>query len=271
MLNVTKKMHINKHGVPAECRAEKTACRLGAHFSSQEEAEAYLEKEHAGDASPLSKKTENSEKKGLVLSDVDGTIVKGSLVLGHAVWLAEKGVRPDLYGDIPQRWKADPKNEAIINELGGAYSASLEGVSYEESGTDAYIDEFIENRDNMYSTIDRLQELRDQGHRVVLISGSPDHMIQRVAAKFGFEGVGSEYEIEGEVFTGKVTRPMYGSSGKKDYIANMEIGKNVRVIGFGDTASDVPIFDVSHHSVLVDPHPETYEKLSGKIDEVIYE
>lgn len=39
------KFHINKHGVPAPCKAKKGRCPLGtsdAHFESQEKAEEYI-------------------------------------------------------------------------------------------------------------------------------------------------------------------------------------------------------------------------------------
>ena len=60
------KFHINKHGVPAPCRATKGNCPLGgdeSHFSSQEEAQAAVDKINAAEYGHLPEITENHKNK----------------------------------------------------------------------------------------------------------------------------------------------------------------------------------------------------------------
>ena len=56
--------------------------------------------------------------KRIILSDVDGTILRGSLVLDHACSLHERGL-VDL-GEHPAKYQADQKDEANIVALADA-------------------------------------------------------------------------------------------------------------------------------------------------------
>lgn len=66
------KFHINKHGVPAPCKATKGNCPLGgdeSHFSSQEEAQAAADKINAAKYGHLPEITEKTEKGNCPLGD----------------------------------------------------------------------------------------------------------------------------------------------------------------------------------------------------------
>ena len=58
-----------------------------------------------------------------ILTDLDGTLLKGSLVLGHAIYLHNKKVI-DL-GDLPNAWNSDKKNESLIYELAISYQNAI--------------------------------------------------------------------------------------------------------------------------------------------------
>jgi len=60
------KFHINKHGVPAPCRAKKGNCPLGGdetHFSSEKEAQKYIDEKNERDYDLMPKVSSNKNKK----------------------------------------------------------------------------------------------------------------------------------------------------------------------------------------------------------------
>lgn len=80
------KFHINKHGVPAPCRATKGNCPLGgdeSHFNSKEEAQEYADKQNEKEFSILPEQNaENYEnlKDKHVKVDYDGKSFEGKVI-----------------------------------------------------------------------------------------------------------------------------------------------------------------------------------------------
>lgn len=282
------KFHINpKTGNASSCRATKGNCPFGSedeHFKTREDAQAHYEK--LNESLTVSKKSKLPPKdisayyreqeisvtriskvpKTIVLSDVDGTLVRGSLVLDHAVWLHEKGIVN--LGDSPAKWMADQKNEEHITELATAYKEAISGKTLAEIKTREYMNEVMSTEGKFYSSLERLKTARDEGHDVVLISGSPQFLIGDFAERFGFKGIGSTYHKNRQRrLNGRVTG-MFFAEAKQQVIEKLEIEKYDMVVAYGDTASDKPLLEVAHHAVLVDPTPETLSRYS-KVDEII--
>lgn len=208
-------------------------------------------------------------KKKIVVSDVDGTIVRRSLVLNHATKLHEEGIID--FGELPSQWQADPKNEGLITQLAERYRDSLTGLTLDALGVDAYIQDVVIDPQNFYSTLARLLELRKSGAQVLLISGSPSFLVERFAAHFGFQGIGSEYVMdEFGRFTGECVG-MFSSKAKEASLKSLGLEKYDKVLAFGDTESDRPLFNNAHYSVLVEPTKATHEALATVVNEVIYD
>ena len=206
--------------------------------------------------------------KTMVLSDVDGTLLRGSLVLDHACLLHENGT-VDL-GEAPAAWLRDPKNEELITALANVYRDKLVGLRASELFVTPFIDSVVGSPEKIYSTLERLQRHRKSGHRVTLISGSPSFLLKPFARRFGFEAVGSLYHRDrNHRFTGEVTA-MFGAEHKEKVVSQMPLESYQRIIGYGDTASDIPLLSVANHSVLVDPNKETLKKFQElKISEIL--
>lgn len=204
----------------------------------------------------------------LVLSDVDGTILRGSLVLDHASTLHEAGTI-DL-GELPAIWRADPKNEESIVKLADAYRASLVGRKTSELRIREFIDSIIQDPEKVYSTLERLKGHQAAGHQVVLISGSPAYLVRPFARRFGFDAIGSRYHrTRSHQLTGRVTG-MFGAPQKQAAVAKLNLPSYDLVIGYGDTASDAPLLSVANYSVLVDPNRDTLNKLKEmQISEIL--
>lgn len=207
-------------------------------------------------------------KKRIVVSDVDGTIVKMSLVLGHAVMLHDEGICD--FGTLPARWKADMKNEDLISSLAEAYREQIVGKSTDDLLVDEYIASVVSDESNFYSILGRLERQRDKGNPVVLISGSPSFLVDRFAAHFDFFSEGSEYLVDSAGnFTGKVIG-LFNGDAKRKHMNTMKLSKYSQVLAFGDTLSDVPLFEKASYSVLVEPTDETAAALSQTVNEVVF-
>lgn len=203
----------------------------------------------------------------IAVSDVDGTIVRGSLVLSHAAKLHESGAI-DL-GDRVSKWINDPKNEENIAPLAESYRESILGMSRDDLLIDEYIDTVVSNKMNFYSVLQRLVDFQSDGGEVVLISGSPSYLVEPFADNFGFKGVGSDY-----VFgpNGKLTGEcigMFSGEAKRDYLKLLGLDKYSEIFAYGDTQSDRPLFENAHYSVLVEPTEETHTALSEMVHEII--
>lgn len=274
--------HLSKNG-PAVCTATVRDCPLGgAHFEDEKEAAeafaAQFQMFAQQTRKPITRKhsllgtkvsitlKEPAENSRLVLSDVDGTLVRGSLANDHAVWMHEKGI-VDL-GDLPARWQADPKNEELITELAVANLKAISGKKVSELRVKEFMDEVIKTDNKFYSSLEKLIKAREEGHDVILISGSPQYLINDFARRFGFQGIGSEYHKNRKrKFNGRITG-MFGAESKRQIVKQLNVERFDLVEAYGDTASDKPLLEVAHHSVLVDPTEETllsYEK----VDEIL--
>lgn len=211
--------------------------------------------------------TKAAPKRVLVISDVDGTLVKGSLVLNHAVSLHKAGVI-DL-GELPALWLANLKNEKIITQLAEAYREAIVGLGVKELAVSSFLKELSSNETNFYSSLKQLVELQQAGADVLLISGSPNFLVSSFARSFGFKAAASKYHRDRrQRFTGKVTG-MFSAGAKEAHLKTVDITQYDEVIAYGDTSSDAPLFALAHRSYLVDPSPETAALFADRMLQII--
>lgn len=206
--------------------------------------------------------------RGIVLSDVDGTLVKGSVVLGHAVSLHKNGVL-DL-GDLPAKWMKDQKNESVIKDLAEAYREGIIGKTEAEIMADEYVNRLVSNPANFYSTMWRLRSLRGTGTRVVLVSGSPSFLVDRFARHYGFDSQASHYYQDpfGR-FTGGCDG-MFTGAAKKKYLGRLHLSRYPSITAFGDTQSDLPLFERAGYRVLVEPNSQTRSVIGHMANEIVH-
>ena len=210
-----------------------------------------------------------SRANGIALSDVDGTIVKGSLVLNHACWLHREQVIN--LGDLPGKWLRNQKNERIIQDLAEEYREAIIGKTEQDIMVDEYVDSVVSNPSRFYSTLYRLRLMRKRGTRVVLISGSPSFLVSRLGDRFQFDTVATTYlkDTRGR-FTGEY-EGMFTSAAKKAYLKRLNLERYSSVIAFGDTRSDVPLLERAHWRILVDPNADTHQAVGHMVNEIVHD
>lgn len=203
----------------------------------------------------------------LVVSDVDGTLVRGSLVLNHAVNLHREG-HIDL-GELPDQWEADKKNEVLISALAQAYRDAIVGKGMKDLAVNDFVRKLVSDDKNFYSSLERLVKLKEDGADVILISGSPQYLVGRFGRTYGFKSMASRYHRDkGQKINGRVTG-MFTADAKAAYLRTLDVSSYDEILAFGDTQSDAPLFAVADRSVLVDPSAETLEVFKSSVHEVL--
>ena len=216
--------------------------------------------------------TTKEMKRILYLADMDGTLTRKSLVLGHAGFLIERGIIEDtgIYG----AWCEDMKNEKLIVALAQDYQRQLNGKRIEDLMVHEFIEDFLGDENNWYNTLEMLVTARNFGDDVCLITGSGDFLVKELAEQLDFNWFATKYHTENGILTGEITG-MFADFQKDEAIRNnFDLSEYSVVIGLGDTASDYGIFKHCDVNYLVDPNKETLEKLilkGCKIDKIIRE
>lgn len=211
--------------------------------------------------------------KNLFITDLDGTLTKKSLVLGHAGYLIENGIMRDT--GIYKAWCDDMKNEKLIVALAEEYRHQITGKKVNDLLIHDFIEEFLSDENNWYSTLEMLETARNFGDDVILITGSSDFLVRELAEQLNFDYYATKYHINKDLtLNGEITG-MFADFQKSEVIEKyIDLHLYNEVIGLGDTASDFGIFQHCNVNYLVDPTKETLEKLilkGCKIDRIIRE
>ena len=198
--------------------------------------------------------------------DIDGTIYRDSLLIEHFKMLLK-------YEYINMMsWESKVKEKFLKWEnRTGDY--------------DDYLDEmdFVAKRvmelkgDKVYRyTRDRLKYHKGKGHKVIIISGSPDFLVAKLAEKYGADDYrASIYKVnENGVFTGEV-EPMWDEKSKKkaikDFCKKYEIDLK-KSFAYGDTTGDLTMFKAVENAIAINPAKKLFkkiknnEKLKEKVD-----
>ena len=202
-------------------------------------------------------------KRDLIISDLDGTLTKKSLVLEHYGYLIKNDIVKD--DGTYKAWSMDMKNEKLITECAMSYQRAIIGKSINELEVMDFVTEFVYNDDNWHlEVMETLEVARDFGNTdIVLITGSADFLVQPLCEILGFDSFSTIYTRD--LKTGKLDGNVIGmfAEGQKSECIQKNIDLHLynEVIGYGDTASDFGIFQYCHKNYLVEPTKETLEKL----------
>lgn len=208
--------------------------------------------------------------------DIDGTLYREGLITE----VFKKLIKYEIVD--PMRWHTEvkPKYQRWDKRLGD-YDDYLLGMIeiYKETvrGLDKSQVEFIAKQvisqkgDRVYTyTRSRLEWHRENGHKIIAISGSPIEIVGEMARKYGLDDYrGSIYVLDGEGrYTGEIL-PMWDSMSKEK--ALFEMGEKYDIdlassYAYGDTAGDFSMFNLVGYPVCINPTKELLKKvLSGKI------
>jgi HAD superfamily hydrolase (TIGR01490 family) len=203
--------------------------------------------------------------------DIDGTLYREGLIaevfkklvkyeiIDPEKWYNE--VRPEY-----QRWdKRQGNYDDYLLKMANIYIEAVKGLHRSQV-------EFIANKvvnqkgDRVYTyTRNRIKWHKDNGHKVITISGSPIELVRAMAEKHGFDDYrGAQYTIDtNDMYSGEVI-PMWDSKSKRAAIEELVLKYNIdldKSYAYGDTAGDYSMLEMVSNPVCVNPTKELINKV----------
>lgn len=202
--------------------------------------------------------------KKLILTDVDGTLTKKSIVLSHAGFLIEQGIIKD--DGSYRAWSQDMKNESLIVAVAENYRSQITGLKEGDMQAQAFVKKFFAEKNNWYSTLDKIKDKQKQGYEVCLITGSSDFLVKHLADILQCDYHATQYlKDENDCFNGEI-KGMFSENQKDECIQNnFSLDEYEKIEAWGDTASDYGLFKHATYKMLVDPTFQTLKTLAQKM------
>lgn len=208
-------------------------------------------------------------KKTVAFFDVDGTLLKSTIV-HYYIWMRSAqipfllkhlwliGFLPKIvYYLILDRVSRPRFNEVFYRNYRGMNVEQIKGLSAEMF--EAYL------RPKIFSeAVSQIQEHKEQGTAVALVTGSLDFIVQPIADYLTVDFVLAPqlHEVDGQ-FTGELTTaPLIGAEKAKviqTYAEQHEISLE-ESYAYGDSQSDLPMLECVGNPVVVNPGKALREK-----------
>ena len=208
--------------------------------------------------------------------DIDGTLYRDSLMIEHFKKLIKyEVIDPALWhSHVKHTYKEWQERvgeyEDYMEELAGIYVDSLRGLKKEEI---LFISQQVINLkgDQVYTfTRDQIEWHKKNGHKVFFISGSPEHLVARMAHKYGVEDYkGTEYLLNPDgTFTGEVI-PNWDADSKNKVIHAFVDQYDIDLsqsYAYGDTNGDFSMMKLVGHPVAINPTRELLDNINSDSD-----
>jgi len=210
--------------------------------------------------------------------DIDGTLFRNSLMIEHfKKMIRYEVIDPTLwYGRLKDSYSDWEKRYGDFNdymdELVQVYVKELKGINK------SYI-EFIAsqvinmNWDKVYRyTRARIKWHKEEGHMIFFISGAPDFLVEKMAAKYQVTAFrATQYIVdENNNFTGKVVS-MWDSDNKRkaidELVEQYQVDLNAS-FSYGDTTGDLSMLKIVGNPVAINPVKKLL--MAIKEDEELY-
>lgn len=199
--------------------------------------------------------------------DIDGTLYRWQLYHELVQTLAIDGVLPgNTYTELDIHWNKWRGGEISFDEyeqfVVRTMVSNLPNISVETF--EATCDKVVEqssHKTNFYPKT-LLKSLKDQGYKIIAITGSQQELIERFGKKYGFDIVaGAVYERQDGKFTGNITRPTIG---KKAEILKTLVAQNnldwYDSLAIGDSDGDATILELVERPIAFNPSAGLFER-----------
>jgi alcohol-forming fatty acyl-CoA reductase len=193
--------------------------------------------------------------------DVDGTLTNTTIVPplvwlksrllsapGRWLWLASLGVRGPWWLLLDQFSRA-ASNRAIYSNYRGISIARTRALA------DTYYREHIKPK-IFPQALERLKAFRQQGIRVVLVTGGLELFMQLLARDVEADCIAPTLEERDGVFTGQLTTEPLTGSHKTAAIRRHAAAHQVNLeqsYALGDALGDLPMLEAVGHPIAVNP------------------
>lgn len=209
-------------------------------------------------------------KKIAAFFDVDGTIFRNSLLIEHFKMLIKYEFIDESsfvlsIKDKLKKWEERRGNyDDYLDEVVESYVNYLEKIDIKDI---EYVANQVINKraDKIYAySRKKIKEHLNKGHLVIIISGSPSFLVEKMAKKLNAtDSIGTIYMIENEKFTG-YKKPMWDSESKIkaiEYFAEKYDIDLENSFAYGDTTGDFGMFTKVGNPVAINPAKKLFEKI----------
>ncbi len=203
--------------------------------------------------------------------DIDGTIYRNQLMLDHFKKLITYDVfDPSLFGgDVKEKYdnwyKRNGDFEEYLQIIAQIYVDELKGLNKDDI-------EFVSRQtikvfgDKVYRfSRNRINWHKEQGHKVIFISGGPDFLVRHMAKKYNADYYSAtRYLLDDEGnFNGKLI-PMWESKDKiiqiQKYTNELDIDLE-KSYAYGDTNGDLLMMKMVGNQYIINPNKKLIENI----------
>ncbi|EJP6471484.1 HAD-IB family hydrolase [Clostridium sp. L74] len=203
--------------------------------------------------------------------DIDGTLYREGLITE----VFKKLVKYEIIE--PERWYNEVRPEYVkwdkrqgnydnyLLKMADIYIEAIKGLH--KSQIEFIAKKVVEQKgDRVYTfTRDSIKWHKQQGHKIITVSGSPYELVKEMASKYGFDDFrGAVYKFNEEnIYTGDVI-PMWDSESKKKAINELVEKYNIdlnKSYAYGDTSGDFSMFQMVENPICVNPTKELIQKV----------
>lgn len=203
--------------------------------------------------------------------DIDGTLYREGLIAEIFKKLVKyEIIEPEKwYNDVRpeyQKWdKRQGNYDNYLLKMAGIYIEAVKGLHKSQV---EFIAKKVVNQkgDRVYTfTRDRIKWHKEQGHKIIIISGSPQELVREMAEKYGFDDfMGAVYTInEDDIYTGEVIA-MWDSISKEKAVNDFQKLYDIDLnssYAYGDTAGDFTMLGLVGNPICVNPTRELINKV----------
>jgi HAD superfamily hydrolase (TIGR01490 family) len=105
----------------------------------------------------------------------------------------------------------------------------------------------------------QIEQHRDQGHLLAILSSSPTYVTRPIAETLGLdETISTQLEVADGQFTGKLLGPACFGAGKVHWAEKIGLSRELDLQAswfYTDSYSDLPMLERVGHQVIVNPDP----------------
>jgi HAD superfamily hydrolase (TIGR01490 family) len=197
--------------------------------------------------------------------DLDGTLVKGSMLLEFSRYLTKKGLfRKEIFEKIDNCFKLCLENKMnyrdLVLTIPGLYSNIVRNLEVEVIRKEANNFIYSYTKEFLQPYTKELVKLM-KGYGITIgISGSPFEVVDHLRKILDFDIVyGTTVEIADGIYTGKIKQNMAIKETKETILEKLISENKIdlnKSFGFGDTIQDLSILSKVGNPVVLNPDQE---------------
>ncbi|MBQ9047678.1 MAG: HAD-IB family hydrolase [Solobacterium sp.] len=205
--------------------------------------------------------------------DIDGTIYREGLITE----MFKKMVTHEIIS--PSRWTDDVRPaymawdrrmgdyDDYLSRMVEIFKETTVGISSEH--IELIADKVIEQKgERVYLfTRNEIERHRQEGRRIIAVSGSPDALVRKMAEKYCFDDWrGTQYCTDEKGYYNGMIIPMWDSASKKKAILELAEQYDLDLNecwSYGDTNGDLTMFQLTGHPTAINPTRELLHNIQA--------